>query len=180
MKTNLLYVFLIFVILFASCGSNSKSNSVSASHFGIDMDQQFAWIDSPLPNLIIDNNAHSGRVVCKLDSITPYSPTFNLKKSDMVNQEFKEIKVSGYFFIKNTAAKPMFVVELKDSTNQFIELNSQDFGNGKTNLNEWVYCEYTLSLKENNRFKKTGVYRIYGHNPRAESVLLDDISIDFN
>lgn len=178
MKTNLLSAYLILVLLFASCGSNS--NSGSATHFGVDMDQQFAWTDSPLPNLIVDNNAHSGRVVCKLDSITPYSPTFNLKKSDMINKEFKEVKVSGYFFIKNAAAKPMFVIELKDSANQFIELNSQDFGGGKSKLNEWVYCEYTLSLTDNDRFKKAGVYRIYGHNPSAESVLLDDISIDFN
>lgn len=178
MKTNLISAYVILVILFASCGS--KSNSGSETHYGIDMDQQMAWTDYPLPNLIVDNNAHSGRVVCKLDSITPYSPTFNLKKSDMVNKEFKEVKISGYFFIKNALAKPMFVIELKDSANQLIELNSQDFSGGKTKLNEWVYCEYTFSLVDNNRFKKAGVYRIYGHNPSVESVLLDDISIDFN
>ena len=178
MKTNLISAYVILVILFASCGS--KSNSGSETHYGIDMDQQMAWTDSPLPNLIVDNNAHSGRVVCKLDSITPYSPTLNLKKSDMVNKEFKEVKISGYFFIKSAVAKPMFVIELKDSANQLIELNSQDFGGGKTKLNEWVYCEYTFPLTDNYFFKKVGVYRIYGHNPSAESVLLDDISIDFN
>jgi hypothetical protein len=177
MKSILTSVYLMLAILFASCNLSSDSDSIT--HFGVDMDQQFAWTDNPLPNLIVNDFAHSGKIVCKLDSITPYSTTLNIKKTEMLNKPFKEVVVSGYFFIKNTNSKPTFVIELKDSTTQLIELCSQEFKGENLKLNQWSYFEFPCSLTLNDRINKVGIYRIYGYNPSGETVLLDDMSVDF-
>jgi hypothetical protein len=158
-------------IIFSSCTNNSKSI------YKVDMDQQFVWQDNPPSNLIICNDAITGRFVCNLNSINPYSSTFNMKSENLLRRDFTEIVVSGYIKVLSKGAKPMFCLELKDSTNNCIEYLSEAFSDER--VNEWVYCEYTVPLDEKDRLNKTFLYRIYGLNSAKETTLLDDLCVEF-
>lgn len=170
---------LILVIVFGTIYSCSKKEEKFVVKYTSDMDTQIGWTDNPLPHLIKSPNAHSGNYICRLDSVHPYSPTYNMHVSDISREKFSKLKLRTWIKAESIVAHPHLVLDIRNSNNETLEWLAKDFTGPVLNTKDWEMYEFEVDLTEKERLKESNIYRIYVSNGKADAVLCDDIEVIF-
>jgi hypothetical protein len=176
MKTNTLIIIALIAFLFTSCGSSNKDY---VALYRSDMDTQVAWTDNPIPGLIKSPSAKSGIYICRMDSVHPYGPTFNMVVKNITDKKFSHVKISGWMKAESQNAEPNLVLDIHDANNQSIEWLAKKFSGPVLNTKDWEYYEYDVDLTEKNRLNPTNIFRIYVSNGTASAAFCDDLEIAF-
>jgi hypothetical protein len=176
MNSSKLLVILFSTILLAAC-VGKKSDYVAV--YKCDMDTQIAWTDSPIPGLVRLPFAKSGIYVCKIDSVNPYGPTFNMEVKNISENKFNHVKLSCWMKAESNNAEPSLVLDIHDAKNQRIEWLGKKVTGVELNTKDWAYYEYVINLLEKDRLKDSNVYRIYITNGKTSAVYCDDMELSF-
>lgn len=176
MKTNILGLIALFATLLSSCGKSDKDYVVV---YKSDMDTQIAWTDNPIPGLVKSPSAKSGIYICRMDSVNPYGPTFNMAVKNITDKKFSHVKISGWIKAESENAEPNLVLDIHDANNQSIEWLAKNFTGPVLNTKDWEYYEFDVDLSEKNRLNETNIYRIYVSNGKGSAAYCDDLEISF-
>jgi hypothetical protein len=176
MKTLKLVCTVLAGTLMSSC---SFFDDKGISSYLSDMETQYAWTDTPSPNLVLNDMAYSGTMVCRIDAANAYSPTFNLKVKECANGVIPTVvKVGAWLKCTSNEAKPTLVVEVRDENKNPITWMGESFTGPKLILNEWSYYEHEFKLSSD-FMKENNYLRIYCTNDKTQAVLCDDLSVIF-
>jgi len=176
MNTSKLIIIVLITTILAACGSKKKD---FVAVYKSDMDTQIAWADNPIPGLVKNPLAKFGIYVCKVDSVHPYGPTFNMAVKNISEKKFNHVKISCWMKAENQSAEPSLVLDIQDANNKSVEWLGKKFTGLELNTKDWEYYEYEINLSEKDRLKDSNVYRIYITNEKTSGVYCDDLEISF-
>jgi hypothetical protein len=174
---NAILLLSISSLFISSCGGSGDY----VASYSNDVDVSVAWTEDSNPSIKMVEDARSGVYVCRLDSASPFSTTFDIKFSEVSNKDFNSIKFSAWIKAGSDQAKPSLVVDIRDEAGNTVELLSKKIEGVDFKINnEWNQYEFDVKLTEKNRKNKTNSYRIYVINSNKTPVLVDDLRVDFN
>jgi hypothetical protein len=122
-------------------------------------------------------NAHSGKSVSIIDSITPYSLTFGKRLEEISPDKIKSVLISYWVYFKNpnTKANTVLSINLDGKNNGW---QSSPVENKVKELNTWTQITEIFPVPEN--IDPKNVLALYVWNNSKEEILIDDFHIEFN
>ena len=166
-----------FVFIFAPACNPGRQDS--KLYFSNSVESAFAWQDHSSQGITWSDQAHSGNYVCKMDSATPYSVTFNMKLSDISRKPLKSVRISAWVNMSSMVSDPVIAVDIRDSNFTSMEWISRPAKDFVAQPNHWEQIDFKVNLREKNRNRKSNYLRIYLSNAHRDYTLADDIEISF-
>ena len=158
-----------------SCSGLLNDRSVE---FKTDMEATYVWTDFNSPNLVFDTYTHSGKKVCRLDELTPYSPTLNFPLKELEEDfRFSKIKISIWIRAEKLDVNPAFVVDFSDEHHNNIALESKQLTVTALNESEWACYEYEFNVPADFERNRANSLRIYCMNSSKNTVFCDDFTV---
>lgn len=167
---NKLIVIAAVSLLITGCSYKPEmtyKNDMSAKSWGLE----------PTSNIVKDFKAPSAPFVCKIDSSAPYSPTFNMRVSEISEETLTKVTLSAWIKVDDLRATPDLVVDIRDKNDQSMEWLAHTIYLSKAH--KWIKQEVTVNLKERNRNNKQNFIRVYVSNGKSIPASVDDIEIKF-
>ena len=168
---------LALVVLITACNSNSVNTKLTYTN---NFETEYAFNSNHAVNVIRINDAHSGWFVSKIDATNAFSTTFQMQVSEISKNPLHYIRFSAWIKMEEENAKPLLVVDVRDSAWNSLEWLPYDAFKEVEKLNEWHRVTYQLDLTEKNRNNMSNFFRIYVSNGEKDAAYVDDISITFD
>ena len=175
MNTRLCLLCLAFFV-FAGCGSEKTGSKLS---FFTTVESSYAWQDNLTPSITWSNDAHSGNYVCKIDSATPYSLTFNMRLSDISGKKLKSVRVKAWVNMSSMVSNPLVGFDFQDSTGKSMEWFSRPVKDFVAGPNQWEEADVVVNMNEKDRNRRSNILRLYIMNDHRDFTQVDDIEVSF-
>ena len=174
MKRKSIVLWLLAVVL-TSCGGDKNSR---LRYFN-SMETDYSWQDNPPESIRRSKDAHSGDFLCKIDSVTPYSPTFNMKLWEISDKSLRSVHIKAWVKMSTLLSDPQIAVDIHDSTGKSIEWMSKKVKDFVSEPDRWVEASFNLELDQKDRNRRSNTIRIYVSNGHPDVAFADDIEIKF-
>ncbi|MCC7332671.1 MAG: hypothetical protein IT232_08695 [Flavobacteriales bacterium] len=166
---TLVYLFLL------ACGGSPNENKLN---FENDMEQVSFWNDNSnnVQTIVNYEDAHSGKYVCRTDSVYRYSYLFKSKLGNISDVPTLKVTAKMWVKVKTLDARASLVISV-DSLGTPIKWVENPIQPLIVNPNEWTEIKHELIFEEyftNPEF----VLGCYLWNTGSYEVLVDDMSIE--
>jgi hypothetical protein len=176
MKTIFVNLVPLVIVLCCSCNSEMKDSKLN---FTNSIESSYAWTDHPQSNILWSNDAHSGNYVCKIDSLFPYSVTFNMKLSDVSKNPLQSVRISAWVNSSSLMSNPIIAVDIRDHSQNTLEWFTQQSSDFISEPNKWEKVSMDLNLSVQNRNLPDNYIRVYLYSSQKDYSLVDDIEVEF-
>jgi hypothetical protein len=181
MKKSILFLGLAISAFLCSCSSKKEEISVpEAENIFINTFESVTFWGNNDPR-IKKAAGHSGNFVCVLDSVNPFSVTFEANFGKISPQPLKILKASAFVKAKNTNASVSFGAQIvtTDPNGQpktiYLSEAGLEFKTAK--INEWTQLKFEAQLPANTM--PTDIVKVFAFDRSKEEILVDDIIIKF-
>jgi hypothetical protein len=167
-KINLFTIGLLLIIILSSCRNGIKK--------GIDISYDDVAGFASHPTLV-NENAHSGKMCLRLDSLNQYGMLYRIKISDLSQNPIRQISIHGWARMANIESKATLVCAL-DSSNKNVFWSGSSITDFVDSPNDWTEVNFEIELPD-----FTGpdyslvIYPLCNSN---EPIWFDDLSILFS
>lgn len=170
-----LFITLSAIALLASCASEEqkevKPEIVFTNHA-----EQDEWVN--IGTIKENPNAHSGKSVSVIDSVTNYSVGIVKQIKDISMQPIDSVTISFWAFLKNTNTAAKTVFSIDDLNGKNIVWVGNPLKNKINEVNKWVEVKETFKFPANiNIQNKLG---LYVWSASKDEILLDDFQVTFH
>jgi hypothetical protein len=143
------------------------------------MDMVTAWNEHPLVTPTMAENAHSGNYVCQIDSGRVFGPSFYEQIKAITPKTVSKVTISGWFYLKGDQSTPEMALDIQDKNRQTLEFLSFPVRKIVADKGIWVNASSEIDLTDKSRNNPENYLKIYFLNKNSESVLIDDMEINF-
>jgi hypothetical protein len=168
MTKQISLIALTFLFCFICC--NSKKN---VALFSNNFDELNEWGYSS--DILVEGSAHSGKWMCELDSLRPYSITFRKKLNELSSKNFKTIRAEGWIKLSSINAKANLVVAIDSINGNAFKWNAISSESQISEQNKWtkVFGEFNFPERMSPDFDLL----VYVWNNGNKKIWVDDVSI---
>jgi len=163
-------IFIACISIMVSCNSGKKDYNNTT--FTNDIDQMAGWTTHP--SIIRSDDAHSGKYMCKVDSITPYSFGFVLEAEYFPVKPTKAINVSVWG--KWMTGAVLLVASL-EYEGKCIAWTGTKFSNIVNASNEWANIKAKILVPKD--IPPKSVIKSFMYSPEKGVGYCDDFEITF-
>ena len=171
MKNNIIMA-ISLSILMAACSSNSNNSNLNVSN---NIDDLVHWGLSS--SNILSGDAHSGLYSTKVDSLNPFSVTFQKKLTDISKTKITKIEYQAWVKTSILPKKIYFVCSVELENGEHILYEGTQIDKQVLKVNEWTLVKGFLDLTK--EVPANTIVKIYFHSPEKESAVIDDYEINF-
>lgn len=167
----------IFAFL-GACSSGPDVNSPLV--FFNDLEKALMWNETSnnAQTITRDADAHSGRFVTKVDSVSQFGFLFKGKLGDINNKPMKSATASMWVKVKNLNADAVVVLAI-DSAGKVLKWEGVEVKKFAKTPNEWVEIKNKIVIDD--KLNKPGyTFGFYLWNRSKEEVFGDDMFLEFN
>jgi len=173
---RLLFLLFPVTVLFIGCAQKSEKIETTSILMSYNNTESGEWTN--LYNVKPYSNAHSGKSVAFIDSLTTYSLGYSNFMENISKTKSDSVIFSYWAFLKNDKAMAKTVFSIDDKTSgKNIFWAGNPLKERVKEYNKWVKITETFKIPANINPKY--FVSIYVWNNSKEEILLDDFSITF-
>jgi hypothetical protein len=169
----------LVLTFFVMIGCDNNRPVDSKLYFSNNFESAIGWVDNKSKNMIWKDGAFSGHVICQIDSVAPYTPTFNMQFKDISDKPIKSVKIDAQIMMSGNESNPTIVVDIRNQNFETIEWIPSGAKHSVNEMNKWVPVTVTVNLQEKDRNNPENFVRIYVSNVEPKIAFVDDIQITF-
>lgn len=169
------FITLSAIALLASCSSKEQKEVKPEIVFTNHAEPE-EWVN--MGTIRETPNAHSGRFVSFIDSVTPYSLGIIKQIKDLTTQPVDSVTISYWAFLKNINTGAQTVCSLDDPNGKNVLWVGNPLKGKVKEANKWVEVKETFKFPAN--IDKQSKLALYVWNTSKKEILVDDFQITFH